>query len=677
MARTASEFDLTPQRGENDEINWGSVASGFNKTITDAINRRKARKKAIADSYAAQAEKLSQIEESDDPTVQAQLVQASQASMRELSDRYDLVKSGLLSPEDFALFQTNQKADYKTASMYMKGMGKWAANVEEKIKNNTATNQDIFLYDFLTKYGGLAGVELTTGKDGRLVYNTKKNMMTMEMAKKALAKQRGLAGNPGGGISEISDEDAKKYMQANPVYGDEFNQDRGATIGVQDLYKLFNYRGDPGVVVDTTGAINEQVKILGDYVRTYFDADTAQTITTNDFRNAPGTTDTKKGGAYRETLKILQDKLATSDGEIVQVLTNLGGYQLALSEQDAKQKYGEDVDLDKILFVEYNNGQVTYTNLDGKKEVADGIIERELNKQLDSSVTKTAPNAAYLNYLKTSGADADKLTAYVNAVEKMLITSDKDEFDAQARLLVQRVNQGGTLGDIKLNRIIRQDNSYILEFEDANGQIFRERPIPIEAGQSTKDIHEALFSLITPGDISFEIYKGALDEFGVVDISVQDYQRAMPEVVKVQLDSPVMPGANNTMVSTIEYLKTTKGYGADVRSDDMEGLPGTIQEVLSNLLFQTGLENEISVSFQDADDPDGVTVIIGDKDYSDQFNWTSSDGMEEGFGGINVKKLNAAIHKVYNLALKDRVTKSKANNAGKDKGTASGELNEV
>ena len=68
--------------------------------------------------------------------------------------------------------------------------------------------------------------------------------MTMEMAKKALAEQRGLAGNPGGGISEISDKDAKEYMQANPIYGDEFNQDRGATIGVQDLYKLFNYRGE-------------------------------------------------------------------------------------------------------------------------------------------------------------------------------------------------------------------------------------------------------------------------------------------------------------------------------------------------------------------------------------------------------------------------------------------------
>ena len=124
----------------------------------------------------------------------------------------------------------------------------------------------------------------------------------------------------------------------------------------------------------------------------------------------------------------------------------------------------------------------------------------------------------------------------------MLTTDDKDEFDAQARLLVQRVNQGGTLGDIKLNRIIRQDNSYILEFQDANGQIFRERPIPIEAGQGTMDIHEALFSLITPGDISFEIYKGAIKDFGVVDISVQVYQRAMPEVVKVQLDTPIMPG---------------------------------------------------------------------------------------------------------------------------------------
>ena len=150
----------------------------------------------------------------------------------------------------------------------------------------------------------------------------------------------------------------------------------------------------------------------------------------------------------------------------------------------------------------------------------------------------------------------------------------------------------------------------------------------------------------------------------------------MPEVVKVQLDTPIMPGPNNTMVSTIEYLQTSKGYDADVRRGEMEGLPGTIQEILANLLFQTGLENDISVKFKKTGggDEDGVFVTIGGKDYSDEFNWTDSGGMEEGFGGINVKKLNAAIHKIYNLALADRVTQSKANEKEEKEEKKKGEL---
>lgn len=294
MARTVADFDLTPQKGANDEINWGDVASNFNTTIQDALDRRKARKKAIADEYSKQVDRVTTIQESDDPTVQAMLVEASQASMRELSDRYDLVKNGLLTPDDFTLFQTNQKADYKTASIYMKGMGKWAAGIKEKMDANLATEEDIFLYEYLTQYGGLNGVQLTTGKNGRLVYKTKKNMMTMEEAKKDLAEQRGLTGNPGGGVSEISDADAQAYIKDNPIYGDEFNEDRGSTIGVQDLYKLFNYRGNPGVVVDTTGAINEQVKILGDYVKSSFSERTGKVTTVSDFRNMPGTEDKER-----------------------------------------------------------------------------------------------------------------------------------------------------------------------------------------------------------------------------------------------------------------------------------------------------------------------------------------------------------------------------------------------
>ena len=650
MARTVSDYDLTPQRGENAQINWGEIATDFSSKIRAEIDKREARKKAIADDYAKQAEKLSVVAESDDVTIQAQLVEASQASMRELSDRYDLVKAGLLSPEDFSLFQTNQKADYRTASMLIQGMGKWAIDTKSSIESLTATKQDIFMYDYLTKYAALGGVKITTGKNGRIVYKTKKNIMTMERAKEILAEQQSTAANTVD-ASSISDEDAKAYVNANPVYGDEFETGRDDTMSVQEVYQLFLYRGDPGVVVDTTGAINDQVKVLGSYVRSYFNDVTGVTTTTNDFRNAPGTDDTTKGGAYRESLQILQDRLATSEGQIVQVLTNLGGYQLALNAEDARRKYGDDVDLGKIIYMNYKNGEVTYTNMEGKKAEADKVLDREFNTQLDSSVTKSAPNTAYQAYIKGEGKKKEKLTSYVSAVETMLTTDNEEEFNTQARLLTQRINAGGTLGDNKLNRIIREGDSYIIEFMDADGEFYRETPITFNKGDSTKAMHEALFSLITPdADLNFEAYSGAITDFGeLANINV-DYERARTRPTVFSFNDAIMPGEGGSgLVSTIDFLK--QKYTRNVRSPDMEGLPGTISSIFQSLLMDTRLENQIVVEFADPSDPDGVKVIIGGKDYSSDFNWVNKKGMEEGGGGISVKKLNAAIHKIYKQAV--------------------------
>jgi len=651
MARTVSDFDLTPQRGENAQINWGEVATDFSSKIRAEIDKREARKKAIADDYAKQVETLSDVPESDDITIQAQLVQASQASMRELSDRYDLVKAGLLSPEDFSLFQTNQKADYKTASIFMKGMGKWAIDTKSKIENLTATKQDIFMYDFLTKYAGLSGVEITTGKNGRIVYKTKKNLMTTEEAKKLLAEQQSTDTNTVD-PSSISDEDAQAFVDANPYYGDEFETGRDDTIGVQDLYQLFLYRGDPGVVVDTTGAVNDQVKVLGSYIRSYFNDVTGVTTTINDFKNAPGIDDKEAGGAYRESLKILQDKLATSQGQIVQVLTTLGGYQIALNAGDARRKYGDDVELSKIIYMNYDNGVVTYTNMEGKKAEADKVLDREFSTQLDSSIEKSAPNTPYLAYIKGEEKKAEKLTSYIGAVEKMLTTSNTEVFNAQARLLIQRVNAGGTLGDNKLNRIIREGDTYVLEFMSADGEFYRETPIAFVQGDNTKEMHERLFALITPdADLNFDAYSGALTDYGELANIDIDYERARVRPTVISFNEAIMPGEGSSFVSTIDFLKNK--YDNSITSGEMEGLPGTISSIFQSLLMGTRLENKISVEFKKTGggDEDGVIVKIGGVDYTDAFNWTTDGGMEGLLGGINLKKLNSAIHKIYKQAV--------------------------
>jgi len=665
MARTVSDFDLTPNKGANDQIDWGSVATKFSSNITDALNRREARKKAIADQYSKQADKLSVIGESDDPTIQAQLVKASQASMRELSDRYDLVKNGLLSPEEFSLFQTNQKADYKTTSMYMKGMGKWVENIKQKIDNNNALEEEIYLYDYLTKYGGLQGVELSTGKNGRLVYRTQKNTLTIDDAKKLLAQQSGVSGNPGG-IDQISDEDAKAFIKANPVYEDGvFEEGRANNMNVQDLYKLFSYRGNPGVVVDTTGAIAEQVKVLGDYSRSFFNKDTGITTTITDVRNAPGTDDKTPGGAFRESVKILQDKLATSDGEVVQVLTTLGGYRLATDAEDAKSKYGDDVDLSQIIFTDYTNGEISYSNLNGKKAIADKIIEKEFDRQLDSTKVSSAPNTAYLKWSEGKAEEAEELTTYVNAIEKMITTDDIEEYNSQARLLIQRVNSSGKLGNVKLNAIRRKDNSYVLVFQDEFNRTFEETPIQITQGEGTLKLHEALFSLINPTDVTFDIYKGALETEGTIAINTQDYERAKPPISVYGMEDVVF-GETST---TFDYLK--EKFDNNVRSGDMNKLPGTVEAVFDALYAGTGLEGQVEVSFINSNDEDGLRVIIGGVDYTKDINWTSSGGMEEGLGGISVETLNSKIHEVYKKAIK-------ANSGGSRSNTESrGELDPV
>lgn len=588
MARTVSDFDLTPQRGENTQINWGQVATDFSSKIRAEITKREARKKAISDDYAKQAEKLSDIAESEDFTVQAQLVKASQASMRELSDRYDLVKNGLLSPEDFTLFQTNQKADYKTTSMLMKGLGKWAVDTRGSIENQTATNQTIFIYDYLTKYAGLNGVDITTGKDGRIVYKTKKNLMTTEEAKRILAEQRtakeGEVVLPGA----ISDEDAKAYVKTNPIYGDEFSDDRGDTIGVQDLYNLFNYRGDPGVVVDTTGAVKEQVDVMGQYIRSYFNDVTGVTTTMNDFRNAPGTTDKTPGGAYRESLQILQDKLATSEGEIVQVLTNLGGYQLALSAQDAKNKYGDDVELSKIIYMNYDNGVVTYTNMEGKKAIADKVLDSEFNRQLDSSTTSSAPNVSYLNREERLEKETQLISGIGQDI-KNIMSGTSATASATSYDRIEDMNDRLAKDGIRINSIKRDGESIVISrtFTDQyNRPIDMTITIDNTGKLSQKDIGRKIYRAIVPKEILDNYaYEGFLDL-----LEREENFSFEPRMIKDPNDSTKMiPNPNYKGSEVFEtqesitvippYQMSTDGFGED---DNTFALFDTIPETGKN-----------------------------------------------------------------------------------------------
>ena len=45
--RRVSDYNLTPDKGSNDQIDWGSVAKDFSSNIQGAIDKRQLRKKAV------------------------------------------------------------------------------------------------------------------------------------------------------------------------------------------------------------------------------------------------------------------------------------------------------------------------------------------------------------------------------------------------------------------------------------------------------------------------------------------------------------------------------------------------------------------------------------------------------------------------------------------------------
>tara|TARA_R100000935_G_scaffold55678_1_gene85874 strand:+ start:13084 stop:15531 length:2448 start_codon:yes stop_codon:yes gene_type:complete len=649
--RRVSDYNLTPDKGSNDQIDWGSVAKDFSSNIQGAIDKRQLRKKAVADEYKTSIDKLSDIPQSDNLTVQGMLVEAAQGSMKDLSNRYDLVKKGIMSVEDFSLFQTNQKADFKTTSTMMQGMGKWATQTKAKIDSGKATSTEIEIYDKLTKYGGLEGVKIVVGKNGRIEYAKRKNITTIEEANIALANERS-AGDNIVDPSAIDKKDAEEWVKNNPKYADvdDFSGDR---ISVSALSQLFKYQGETGVEIDTTKAINDQVNLLGEYVRSYFNIETGVTTKISDIKRAPGSTDKTEGGAIRETAQILKDKLATSNAEIVQVLTTIGGYQIAENLEDAKERYGEDVDVNKLIYVNYKNGKVSYSNMSGLKAKADLAIDQAINSQIDSSVETTAPNTAYLNYKKIDGKKANRLSEYSTAMEKLFTTADGTEFETQSRLLVRRVNDYNTSigGTNTVVGIERKGNQYIINFQDENGNSFKSNPINYKSGDSTKALHEAMFSIITPGDQDFETYYGSLgDNTGGVSVGNPlnfDLPRVKPEIY--DRNSGIIY-IDDEMKTVSQFLRNEGGKNFNYSQGETKEVAPAVKTALKALLKGTGKDSEISVEY------DGETLTI---------NLGSAGGgisrkvdVEGLAGGGNTKKIEDVIFDIYDEAIRNSSTKS-------------------
>lgn len=534
--RSVSDYDLTPDKGKDSQVNWGQVAVDFSKQLMDARQRKIDKQEKVKEDFEASMEKLGDIPETDDLNVQAKLIKASQISMKTLQDRYAQVKDGIISPEDFAIYQTNQKSQYKTTGAILKNIGGWTQQIQERIEKGTATNVDLAVYDYLQGYGGLKGHNIVEGEDGMLQIGKLKYKMTPKEAREQLSyirmqmpsgltpaeekeyiKSQGL--DPAttsqyfGYMEDISNAEVQKYIQQNSGYGTEFSKNRADFIGVDQLAQLFMYQGDNQTIVDIGAEITNQVSVLADYVTTEIDSYDGSKTTTYDFRNMPGVDPNKT--AYEEVLEDLQNTLLSTPNGIVQVMTEIGGKKIATSMADMRKKYGKDaktVDAGgDVILINMENGVVSIvSNTEKLYEAAKIEIDEAVNSQISSKVEESGPNSALLNYRlnrKIFDQGQTQKAAAVSGIGKdikNIIEGGAGTAGAVSDDRIEDMNMRLNKDGIKIKSIKRDGESIIINRVQVD-QFGQETDISVTIDNtgalSQSDIARKLYRVITPKEI--------------------------------------------------------------------------------------------------------------------------------------------------------------------------------
>ena len=645
--RSVQDYNISPTKGKDNEINWGQVAADFGGQLMEARQRKLDKQEAVKKNFQTSIDKLSDIPETNDLNVQAKLIKASQESMRILQDRYAQVKDGIISTEDFSLFQTNQKADYRTTGQILQNIGGWTQQIKEKIDNDQATNVDLAVYDYLQGYGGLGGHNIVSGKDGRLQIGKLGYKMTKAEAQDAITKIRQGANYQGANKNQqgadISDKDIKKYIEQNSGYSDEFSKDRGDFIGVDELQSLFTYRGDENTIVDVGGEITNQVSVLAEYITTEVNAYDGSTATIFDFRNMPGVEAGKT--AYDEVLEDLQNTLTSTPMGIVQVMTEIGGKKIATSLRDMKDKYGDDAKtIDNggdVILVNMQNGVVSVvSDIDSLKDAANTEIEESMNSQINSKTEQTGPNASLLNYRLNKKVYEDGENEKAGAVTGIgaditaIISGESGTAGAVAEDRIMDMNSRLAGDGVQIQSIKREGDEIvikrIIKTDEYGGTKTEEIKIDNTGDLSQKDIGRKIYRAIVPKEtlktLAYEGFLNLLEKqegFSFVPRRIKDPNdptKTIPNPdykgstsfetadTSVEVYKPYDPNTDGDATSNTAYLFDQIGDGSDNidkagpvvqqafdKGLNFEGINAVV-DVVDNAL---SAENTVTVTFMD------------------------------------------------------------------------------
>ena len=480
------ERDLSKTR-----VDWGAISKDLTKTITDIRDDRQSRKDELDKAQTESMNQLAEFDQYNNKSLNESVLEGSEWSKNALSEQYDLMRRGLITPSEYKRYEQRTKDSFGALKGNLDNFAKHYEEAALRVQNGESNIGEAAVNNSLSGLANLGQYELSGNPaTGELCYIKTGN-------------------DPATG---------KPYDSKNPA-----NQISLGVINARINQKM-NY-------VATSEAALGEVDKLGEVIES--------TLLNN--QAVRSVEDWRQLEDSKEMMDRMVGVITNSDAQKLNILQEAG-----YTSDDFTQN--PDVAADdpsKILMTpnpDKSGGFIFEFN-----EEQEAQIEKNARLALEAQIDKKIKTVKGFAEQKQSSIEAaqeinlDEGRGYFNSLRDF-ITAEGTTANSGAQNLVNEFNKGLKEGEMpyqQVKRVVDADGNIIsFELTREDGE-----PLPVNVeGLSTVDAMRELWAAATPtGAMKWETLlredptildnfpeeygtgeasgQGQLDEYGVVDIS--------------------------------------------------------------------------------------------------------------------------------------------------------------
>ena len=329
---------------QENNIDWGTVASKITTELETIRDDRQTRKDAIEEATNSMMNELAKNEDINDATLSTALINGGQSATEALQIQYDLLKKGFTKPKDYKIFLQKQQNAYTNLKNVVNNWDKWntksterlardpesgiviASQLEQDLNLSTASFGNMNNIEFIpTPTGGMEAVRLIDDGNGNMVMPNRK-------------------------------DHPENFMNPN-------------VIGSRQKFEMNT--------VDLVKAMQKSTGALGTFLLE--ESQSSGTI----FKSIE---DIRKRDDYKtskDTAILAQTSTALGKAN---VLGQMGSFRFAGSDQQRKQFIADGVNADDIVMYEFKGGQPVFA--DDAFDKYDEQIDKYLGDIFDSQLVQ-------------------------------------------------------------------------------------------------------------------------------------------------------------------------------------------------------------------------------------------------------------------------------------------------